>query len=132
MILGPTSPWTDFESENGFGKLLSLAGYNTGTGFYRAKLFFESENGFQKVFILATILVQVFIDQSYSLTPQMPIRTESSSPDNGNSPGDSRRTTELGRVECLHTVKKVDGYRLFTSFVMTVAPVVLANLRQSQ
>jgi hypothetical protein len=34
---------------------------------------FESESGFEKLFILATILVQVFIDQSYSLTPQMPI-----------------------------------------------------------
>jgi hypothetical protein len=43
---------------------------------------FESENGFGKVLPLATILVQVVIDQSYSLTLQGPIRTKSQSPDN--------------------------------------------------
>jgi hypothetical protein len=36
---------------------------------------FESENGFEKVLPLATILVQDFIAQLYSLTPQGPIRT---------------------------------------------------------
>jgi hypothetical protein len=41
------------------------------------------KNGIQKVLLLATILVQVFIDQSYSLTLQGPIvRTTSPSPDN--------------------------------------------------
>jgi hypothetical protein len=43
---------------------------------------FESENGFEKVSSLTTILVQVFIDQRYSLTPQGPISTKSPSPDN--------------------------------------------------
>jgi hypothetical protein len=42
---------------------------------------FESENGFGKVLQLATKLVQVGIDQSYSLTPQGPIRTKTPSPD---------------------------------------------------
>jgi hypothetical protein len=40
---------------------------------------FESESGFEKVLPLATILVQVFIDQRYSLTLQGPIRTKSPS-----------------------------------------------------
>jgi hypothetical protein len=82
-------------------------GYNTGTEFYSTALFvnpwmanttnrspqpqiiglqatltdywtyFESENGFEKVLPLATILVQVLPDQSYSLTPQGPIHTKS-------------------------------------------------------
>jgi hypothetical protein len=34
---------------------------------------FESENGFEKVLPLATILVQRFIEQRYSLTPEGPI-----------------------------------------------------------
>jgi hypothetical protein len=37
---------------------------------------FESENGFERVLQLATELAQVLIDQSYSLTPQWPIRTK--------------------------------------------------------
>jgi hypothetical protein len=43
---------------------------------------FESENGFEKVLQLATKLIQVVIDQNYSLTPQGPIRTKSPSPEN--------------------------------------------------
>jgi hypothetical protein len=35
---------------------------------------FESESGCGKVLSLATILQQVFIEQSYSLTPEGPIR----------------------------------------------------------
>jgi hypothetical protein len=41
---------------------------------------FESEYGLEKVLQLATILVQVVIDQSYSLTPQGTIRTKSPIP----------------------------------------------------
>jgi hypothetical protein len=50
---------------------------------------FESESAFEKVLSLATILVQVFIDQSYRFTLQGPIRTKSPSPDNWayNPPG---------------------------------------------
>jgi hypothetical protein len=43
---------------------------------------FESENGFEKVLPLATILVQSLIAQRYSLTPEGPIHTKSPSPDN--------------------------------------------------
>jgi hypothetical protein len=43
---------------------------------------FESENGFEKVLQLATKLVQIVKDQSYSLTPQGPIRQKIPSPDN--------------------------------------------------
>jgi hypothetical protein len=39
----------------------------------------ESENGFEKELPLATKLVQVVIDKSYSLIPQGPIRTKSPS-----------------------------------------------------
>jgi hypothetical protein len=36
---------------------------------------FESENGFEMVLPLATMLVQGFIEQRYSLTPEGPIHT---------------------------------------------------------
>jgi hypothetical protein len=42
----------------------------------------ESENGFEKILPLATILVQGFIAQRYSLTPVGPIHTKSPTPDN--------------------------------------------------
>jgi hypothetical protein len=43
---------------------------------------FEAENGFEDVLPLATILVQDFIAQRYSFTPERPIHTKSQSPDN--------------------------------------------------
>jgi hypothetical protein len=43
---------------------------------------FESENGFHKVLPLATILVQGFVEHLYLLTPEGPIHTKSPSLDN--------------------------------------------------
>jgi hypothetical protein len=95
-----TDYWTDFESESGFGEVLYVIGYNTGRVFIHQSypltlqgpihtsrpspdnradpidywIDFESESGFGKVLSLATGLVQVYIDQSYSLTSQGPIQ----------------------------------------------------------
>jgi hypothetical protein len=86
---------------------ISIA-YNTGTGFYWTALFvnpwihtkttpipmiigpwhwtdFESGNCFEKVLPLATIVVQGFLDQLYSLTPEGPIYMKSPYPHIGRT-----------------------------------------------
>jgi hypothetical protein len=102
-----TDYWTDFASENGFEKLLALAtileqvfidqsfsfalqgpihtnspSQIIGHTWQTIGPILNLKTSFEKAASLTEILVQVFIDQSYSLTPQWPIRTKSPSPDN--------------------------------------------------